>query len=180
MPSGRTHDRITLWSLPWVGGLSYLLTRSGELTLIVAGSFLFSGLMFGPDLDIYSRQYQRWGVLRWLWLPYRSLLNHRSLLSHGLLVGTGLRLIYLLTVLTPIALLGVAIARFLWGLEWDWWQWAVRARQLVFGEYLPEAIALLVGLELGAISHAGSDWLVSAYKKKKRKKRRSSPHKRRP
>ncbi|MGH2414915.1 MAG: DUF2227 family putative metal-binding protein, partial [Microcystaceae cyanobacterium] len=44
MPSGRTHDRITLWSLPWIGGISLLLTHDGEITLIIAGAFLFSGL----------------------------------------------------------------------------------------------------------------------------------------
>ncbi len=28
--------------------------------------------MFGPDLDIYSVQFQRWGFLRWIWLPYQK------------------------------------------------------------------------------------------------------------
>ncbi|MGB5594906.1 MAG: DUF2227 family putative metal-binding protein, partial [Crocosphaera sp.] len=30
MPSGRTHDRITLLSLPPLAVLAYLLTRRGE------------------------------------------------------------------------------------------------------------------------------------------------------
>ena len=64
MPSGITHDRITLWTLPWIAGIGYGITHNGELTLILAGGFLFSGLMFGPDLDIHSIQYKRWGVFK--------------------------------------------------------------------------------------------------------------------
>ena len=63
MPSGQIHDRITLWSLPWIVVVSLLVTRNGSLTLILAGGFLFSGLMFGPDLDIHSIQFKRWGIL---------------------------------------------------------------------------------------------------------------------
>ena len=29
-------------------------------------AFLFGGLFLSPDLDINSRPYQRWGVLRWI------------------------------------------------------------------------------------------------------------------
>ena len=103
MPSGSTHDRITLWSLPWVVGLTLLLTRNGDLTLIVTVAFLFSGLMFGPDLDIYSVQFKRWGKLRWIWLPYQNLLRHRSIISHGLIIGTVVRVIYLLSLLAIVA-----------------------------------------------------------------------------
>jgi len=95
MPSGRTHDRITLWTLPLVSGIAYFLTQSGKLALILAGGFLFSGLMFGPDLDIHSVQYKRWGWLRWIWIPYRSAIRHRSHFSHGLIIGTFLRWVYL-------------------------------------------------------------------------------------
>jgi uncharacterized metal-binding protein len=88
MPSGRTHDRITVWSVPFVSGIAYFLTQNGKFALILAGGFLFSGLMFGPDLDIYSVQYKRWGWFRWIWIPYRSAILHRSQLSHVLLIGT--------------------------------------------------------------------------------------------
>lgn len=55
--------------------------------------------MFGPDLDIQSRQYTRWGVFRIVWLPYRVVFRHRSRLSHGLLFGTLIRVIYFAGVL---------------------------------------------------------------------------------
>jgi len=71
MPSGRTHDRITCGVRP----SSLVLpgyTQSSDPTLIVSGAFLFSGLMFGPDLDLHSVQYKRWGPLRLLWIPYQN------------------------------------------------------------------------------------------------------------
>ncbi len=64
MPSGRTHDRITLWCLPIVAVGTYMLTQQLPWMLIASGGFLFGGLMFGPDLDIHSVQYKRWGILR--------------------------------------------------------------------------------------------------------------------
>ena len=167
MPSGRTHDRITLWSLPVVVGLSFELVRSTHLTLFVSGGFLFSGLMFGPDLDINSRQFQRWGWFRWLWQPYQTSLNHRSFLSHGPLIGTALRVLYLLTWLVVTVALALAIDK-IFDLEW-------RILGLVeigwrsLSQYYIEVIALLVGLELGAMSHSVSDWISSAYKRYKTK-----------
>jgi uncharacterized metal-binding protein len=172
MPSGRTHDRITLWSLVPIGGLTYLFVREGRLTLIVIGAFLFSGLMFGPDLDIYSVQYKRWGIFRWIWLPYRSLIGHRSTFSHGLIIGTILRIIYLLACCLAIAFPAIGIAQLIWGFDWNWQTAIGNVIQRVNRQ---EAIAFVVGLELGAMSHSLSDWLGSAYKRnvKRRSRHRS-------
>ena len=176
MPSGRVHDRITLWSLPWVVGLTLFLTRKGSIALIVASAFLFSGLMFGPDLDIASVQTKRWGKLRPLWYPYQKLLRHRSFLSHGLLIGTTLRLLYLLSFLAIIAFLGVALAQ-LWGFEWHWQQLITHSSELII-KYPQEAIALFLGLELGAIAHSGSDWITSTYKRYQKSKRKQTSRRR--
>jgi len=167
MPSGRTHDRITLWSLPIVTGLSFGLVHSTHLTLFVSGGFLFGGLMFGPDLDINSRQFQRWGWFRWLWRPYQTSLHHRSFLSHGPIIGTALRLLYLLNWLAVLAVLGLIVDKLLalelsvLGLVASLW----RSLSL----HYQEVIALLVGIELGAMSHSLSDWSSSAYKRFKTK-----------
>ncbi len=167
MPSGRTHDRITLWSLPVVAGLSFGLIRSTHLTLFVSGGFLFSGLMFGPDLDINSRQFQRWGWFRWLWRPYQTSLNHRSFLSHGPLIGTALRVLYLATWLVVIVILALGIERIL-GLEWSILGLVEVGWRSLSQQYI-EVIALFVGLELGAMSHSVSDWSSSTYKRFKSK-----------
>jgi uncharacterized metal-binding protein len=164
MPSGRTHDRITLWALPLITVLSFWQTRSGNLTLLVAGGFLLGGLMFGPDLDIYSRQYQRWGWFRFIWLPYQKSLRHRSLLSHGPIIGTTLRVLYLCTLTAILGIFVLAIAQKLWNVSLNW---------QALGESLPrsllvysaEFLALFLGLELGAMSHSLSDWTGSAYKR---------------
>lgn len=171
MPSGKTHDRITLWTLPWIVGGTLLLTRNGELALIVASGFLFSGLMFGPDLDIYSVQFKRWGVLRYLWLPYQKLFRHRSFFSHGLIIGTVVRLLYLLAILLIIAIFLVAIAQLLFGFDWNWRLFILNNFNLIKQEYTAEAIALFVGLELGAMSHVLSDLLGSMYKRRQKKKK---------
>ena len=170
MPSGKTHDRITLWTLPWIVGGSVILTRDGELTLIVAGAFLFSGLMFGPDLDIYSIQFKRWGLLRYFWLPYQKLFRHRSVFSHGLIIGTVIRLFYLLGILSILAILLVTIAQLFFGFYWNWQVFTLNSFSLIKQEYLQEAIALFCGLELGAMSHVLSDLLGSMYKRRQKKK----------
>ena len=169
MPSGRTHDRITLWGLPWVVAIAYFFTRNGELTLIMGLAYLFSGLMFGPDLDIHSVQFKRWGLFRWLWLPYQKTLSHRSKLSHGFLVGTTLRVLYFSIILLVTAVFCVAIAQVIFGFEWNWQAFFILGGQNVRNHYLAEVLALLAGLETGAMSHSVSDWLGSAMKRFKKK-----------
>jgi uncharacterized metal-binding protein len=164
MPSGRTHDRITLWALPMVAGVSFWQTRSGNVTLLVAGGFMFGGLMFGPDLDIYSRQYQRWGVLRWIWLPYQKSLRHRSFLSHGPIIGTTLRVVYLSSLLAVVAMVMVAVADKLWNVSVTWQDLEGTVGRSL-SSYATECFALFLGLELGAMSHSLSDWGGSAYKR---------------
>jgi uncharacterized metal-binding protein len=173
MPSGRTHDRITLWTVPLVSGIAYFLTQNGKFALILAGGFLFSGLMFGPDLDIYSVQYKRWGWFRWIWIPYRSAIRHRSQLSHGLLIGTILRLIYISLIILILSGMIAAIAYFFGYVNFQ----SVINSQKPFPvwnqTYTQALLALIIGLELGAISHSISDWIGSAYKKNKTQKKRS-------
>ena len=173
MPSGATHDRITLWTLPWIAGISYGISQNGELTLILAGGFLFSGLMFGPDLDIHSIQYQRWGVFKKIWLPYRSFFRHRSLFSHGPILGTLIRVLYLLVLVAFTAIVAVGIAQLFWGFPWNWQKFALKQLNFLTNKYWSETISLFIGLELGAMSHSISD-LVSSNKKRRLRKSKNS------
>ena len=170
MPSGATHDRITIRILPWLVLISYIITRNGELTLLIAGGFLFSGFMFGPDLDIYSIQFKRWGKLRYIWIPYQKSISHRSKLSHGFLIGTTLRILYISFILIFISIFIIAISQILFGFSWNWQEFFINLWLKITKEYGLEFISLFCGLELGAMSHSLSDWSVSAYKKYKRKK----------
>ncbi|WP_072207816.1 metal-binding protein [Mastigocoleus testarum] len=164
MPSGQTHDRITIWALPFITGIALWQTRSGNLTLLVAGGFLFGGLMFGPDLDIYSCQYKRWGWFRFIWLPYQKSLRHRSFLSHGPIIGTTLRVLYLCTLLGIAIAICLVVAEFLGLIAFTWEELGSQVQQS-FLVYVIEFWSLFLGMELGAMSHSVSDWTNSAYKR---------------
>jgi uncharacterized metal-binding protein len=163
MSSGRTHDRITLLSLPILTGISLSFTRNAELTLWVAGSFLFGGLMFGPDLDIHSNQSIRWGWFGWLWQPYRRAIPHRSIFSHGPIIGTVCRLLYVAMWLALGGLISQSIYHF-WG--WPTWNelqiW--RSIQKFVLQHFPTLLGIFVGLEIGAMSHYSADFLSSLAK----------------
>ncbi len=164
MPSGQTHDRITLWLLPWITGITLLLSRSSKFTLVFTSCFIFSGLMFGPDLDIYSVQFKRWGKFRFIWIPYQKFLRHRSKLSHGFIIGTVIRLLYLLTWITVISIFLVGITQLVWGFDWNWQEFFSKIFRSIKEKHPIEAIAFFFGLELGAMTHSLSDWGTSAYK----------------
>ena len=102
MPSGNTHDLITFLLAAPTAAMTYYFTNDWMLTAIATAAMLFGGLMFGPDLDIQSRQYTRWGPLRFLWWPYKVVLRHRSRWSHSIMLGTLVRIIYFLAVVTII------------------------------------------------------------------------------
>lgn len=180
MPSGQTHDRITLWSLPVVTGLTLASTQSGNLALIVSGGFLFSGLMFSPDLDLKSLPFKRWGWLRWIWIPYQKAMRHRSIFSHGPLIGTTLRMLYLATWTALVGILILGVVQLFRDVPWSWQQFGQDLKQWLIN-YQAEWIALFVGLELGAMIHSVSDWTSTAIKRSQRKpKRKSTTRKRSP
>jgi uncharacterized metal-binding protein len=177
MASGHTHDRITQICLPIVAAGGWAILRNGELTIWLAGSFLFSGLMFGPDLDIHSVQSLRWGYFRWLWQPYRQSVPHRSLLSHGPIIGTLGRVFYLALWLG----LGVLVVQgFRQAMGWPTWNeqqyWEVSRRWAI--ERSPHIWTVLVGLELGAMTHYLADVYSSVLKKAQKKRSPSTQPKR--
>ncbi len=150
-----------------MAGLTFGLTKSGDLSLVVCSGFLFSGLMFGPDLDIHSRQFIRWGWLRWIWIPYQKNLRHRSIISHGPIIGTIVRSIYLAVCVGVLGLVWLTVTHLLWGGGWHWQRWASDGWRELSRHY-PQLIALFAGLELGAMSHSLSDWGGSTYKRFKK------------
>jgi uncharacterized metal-binding protein len=103
MPSGKTHDIISLLLAAPVAAAAWSLTRNLETTLIITSAMLFGAMVFGPDLDVVSRQYSRWGVFRFLWCPYRLVFPHRSRWTHGLIAGAAFRVVYLAGAVTLCA-----------------------------------------------------------------------------
>jgi uncharacterized metal-binding protein len=95
MPNGRTHDIITFATAPIVGAVSYYFTKDIKTASIILGCYLFASLMFNGDLDTNSRPYNRWWLLKMIWIPYQLMFDHRSVFTHGLIIGTVVRILYL-------------------------------------------------------------------------------------
>ena len=175
MPSGRTHDAITIvLAVPVFAGV-YTYTRSFATASIVTLAFIFGGLMFGPDLDTVSRQYSRWSIFRVMWYPYRSFFKHRSRFSHGLIFGALLRVIYFLGVTTS----AVFLTAFVWAaisgssvMEANTLTEAWRSVGNYTRTYLGESFLLFtfLGLWIGAASHTFTDMAGSFIKTGRREK----------
>lgn len=95
MPNGRTHDIITFTVAPLVGGVSYWITKDVKISGIILGFYMFASLMFNGDLDTNSRPYNRWWLLKMIWIPYQLMFEHRSIFTHGLIIGTIVRIVYM-------------------------------------------------------------------------------------
>ena len=172
MPSGKTHDMVTLVLAPPTFAAAWGLTGSVWLSAAATVAMLFGGLMFGPDLDIQSRQYTRWGPLRFLWLPYKMAFRHRSRWSHGIVFGTLIRVVYFAAVVTLLAWACVyARAVFLSGGAAPGWREVAegwRFIEMSAGAYGfgPRALAaVLAGLWWGAASHTLTDVAWSVVRK---------------
>lgn len=170
MPSGKIHDQITWYCLPVVIASFLIVTKSLSLTTLASVGFLFSGLMFGPDLDIYSVQFKRWHFFRFIWLPYQKFLKHRSFFSHGFLIGTIIRVFYLSFIFFFVAITGVTIAQLIFGFVWHWQKFVVNSYIAVKNDYWQEILSLFIGLELGAMSHYLADDIGSRWKSVPKKK----------
>jgi uncharacterized metal-binding protein len=169
MPSGKTHDLVTLALAAPTFAAAWGLTGSLTLSAAATGAMIFGGLMFGPDLDIQSRQYTRWGVFRFLWFPYKAAFRHRSRWSHGIVFGTLIRVVYFALVLTLLLWAFVyARAFFTAGGEVPGWREVVQVWRTLEGAAAARGIgphvllAVLAGLWWGAASHTLTDvfWTV--------------------
>ena len=163
---------VTLVLAPPTLAAAWGLTGSLTLSAAATVAMLFGGLMFGPDLDIQSRQYTRWGPLRFLWLPYKAAFRHRSRWSHGIVFGTLIRVAYFAAVVTLLAWACVyARAVFLAGGAPPGWREVLQAWRLVeaasagYGVGPHVLLAVLAGLWWGAASHTLTDVAWSVVRK---------------
>ncbi len=141
MASGKNHDRSILFVsqvVLVVGCYQFGL----ELGIIAGASHFLGGYWLSPDLDIKSRPFLRWGVLKIIWLPYQRLIPHRSPLSHAPVLGSLLRLAYLAAWLFPLWLIFPDLQRVQWAVDWM------------------KVAAFLVGIELSALNHLLLDGLL--------------------
>jgi len=169
MPSGKTHDAITLILAAPAFAVTYAATKDLSTSIAVASAFIFGGIMFGPDLDTVSRQYSRWLIFRFIWFPYRRFFKHRSRFSHGLIFGALGRVVYFMGVSTLIVFFTAYIYAAYSGGKLpnlfdlaSTWQPVGEFIRAGFGkDFLP---AVFAGLWLGAASHTFTDMAGSYIK----------------
>jgi len=169
MPSGRSHDAITILLAAPAAVITYAVTRDLPTAVIFAVAFIFAGVMFGPDLDTKSKQYSRWGPLRLVWTPYRTVFRHRSRWSHGLIFGTLFRVVYFMGLATLIAFAAFAafayvgsgnlpnIASFTRG-------WESIGATAGTGSTVEVLLTILAGMWAGAASHTLTDISITYIK----------------
>lgn len=170
MPSGKTHDLLTVLLLPPTFAAGWLLTGSPVLALVVSFFTLFGGFMFGPDLDTHSRQYTRWGFVRFIWLPYKVVFAHRSRWSHGILFGTLIRVLYFTGVVAVLVALGISLRAVLvtGGVPAPfevWRECAAIYREIASRTEQGAAWATFAGLWWGAAIHTIADVVWSMLRK---------------
>jgi uncharacterized metal-binding protein len=143
MASGRNHDRAITVTTPVILAAA-IASGHADVGLITSAAYYISGMYLSPDLDLISRPYKRWGLLRWLWLPYQKLIpRHRHWLSHGPVIGSLVRLFYLAALVSPLWF-------FFPGLQQVQWS----------GVTAPNAMAFFCGVELSALNHLLLDGLL--------------------
>jgi uncharacterized metal-binding protein len=170
LPSGKTHDAVTIILAAPTFVAAWGLSGSLGLSALATAAMLFGGFMFGPDLDIQSRQYTRWGPFRLLWLPYRMLFKHRSRWSHGIIFGTLIRVIYFAAVIALVTVAGIYLRAMLTGgvpptLEQftEAWRAIEASASRSVGRHALWAV--LAGLWWGAASHTLTDVAWSVMRK---------------
>ncbi len=141
MASGKNHDRAILFASPLVlvvGCYQFGL----EVGIITGASHFLGGYWLSPDLDIKSRPFLRWGILRFMWLPYQRFIPHRSPLSHAPVLGSVIRLLYLAVLFSPFWVLFPGLNQVQWAMNWG------------------KVAAFLIGIELSALNHLLLDGLL--------------------
>ena len=103
MASGKTHDKVTVIMSPFVAAMVFLINFSATkelvssiiFTLLGVVVYIFGGYMFSGDIDIKSRETNRWGNFKFIWSLYQKSFSHRSIFTHGFILGPVIRLLYI-------------------------------------------------------------------------------------
>ena len=168
MPKGKTHENLLLKFIPFVLVIFFFIgvnlpIRLDIYGLLVINAYLIGGYFFSPDLDIDSSVYRRWGIFRWIWLPYKNLISHRSKLSHGILIGTIIRILYFFILISIIFMTLIYISIGELPIE----QYLLKTiNYTIINKYY--FLSILLAFELSADVHIFSDRIYSFVKKMKR------------
>ncbi|MBF6613507.1 MAG: metal-binding protein [Chloroflexi bacterium] len=170
MPNARTHDIITIATAaaatPLILSSSWPDMNPTNAAVLI-GSYLASGLLFSPDLDLRSTPYRRWGALRWAWLPYRRMVPHRSWVSHSFIIGPLLRILYFAGVMLLLALVALGLLNSLVPVDPSGTMLVVTSAIARWIAGHPATIGYSVsGFVLGGAAHTLADLIVTAVKRR--------------
>lgn len=103
MPSHSIHEKNNIAALIIL--IVFIAPRVEMwLTVYFTLAYLLATFYITPDLDVNSRIYRRWGILRGVWWPYRELMKHRGY-SHHVVLGPALLIAYMLFIPVVIIIL---------------------------------------------------------------------------
>jgi len=146
MPSYQIHDKINIALLVLILPALIYLNVDFVTVSVFTLSYVFATYFLSPDLDIDSRVFRRWGLLRFLWCPYKDLFHHRKI-SHNVILG-------------PVSLISYLSALIILVL------FVVDAEMMVYDMRM---LIIIAGMVCAIEAHIVTD-LVSGIKKKKSKK----------
>lgn len=169
MPNARTHDIITIATA--AAAMPLLLSSDSPdmgpvNTAVLVGSYLASGLLFSPDLDLDSTPYRRWSLLRWVWIPYQRLVPHRSWISHSLVLGPILRVLYFAGIMSLLALIVLGVLNLLVPIDPTRLIYSLTANAAEWIALRPWSVGYAVlGFVLGGAAHTLADIVYSGVKR---------------
>jgi uncharacterized metal-binding protein len=178
MPLGKTHDRITWIFYPPFAYMAWDFSENITIVTLYSIAYLFSSFMFSGDLDLVSQQSRRWGILRWIWIPYRKMFRHRSKFTHGIVLGTIIRIVYLFLIFSIFfSLLYFVTFKTSPFLHKELTSETAVFLQLTSKQPKTYFLAIFLGLTCGALVHTLSDELFSALKRMFRPKNKKTQKK---
>jgi uncharacterized metal-binding protein len=133
---------------------------------VLLASYLVSGFLFSPDLDLRSTPYMRWRWLRWIWYPYRRMVPHRSWISHSLLWGPLLRMLYFVCAISLLTLGALGLLNLLVPTDPTGTLLNIAASITNWINTHPATVLYaLTGFFLGSATHVIADSVVSFFKR---------------
>lgn len=185
LAAGKTHDKITVIMAPFIASLFLFLNMiflddlgsSLAFTILGVSVYMFGGYMFSGDLDIKSREFKRWGYLKFIWIPYQKIFEHRSIFTHGFILGPIIRILYVLII--PIIIFSLLYSFSIVNIS------TLEMIKLSFNFVIKNKILffnIFLALFLGSGLHTITDLVYSYFKKKfsykKRRGRNKTKYKR--
>ncbi|MEG0856500.1 MAG: metal-binding protein [Terrisporobacter sp.] len=180
MASGKTHDKVTIIMAPFVAGIFFFINfintenmvRSIIFTILGVSIYVFGGYMFSGDIDIKSKEFNRWGYFKSMWIVYQKLFKHRSIFTHGFILGPIIRILYVYVIYLIIC--GCLYALDIINLSTSE---IIKATYFLIEENSQLSFNIILALFLGSGLHTITDLIYSFFKKIFKRKNRGSRRK---